>query len=62
MNSDRVWHARWIKPGAMPQDTAPVCFCFPGYSTTIKDTIRTVLVKLKILAFINIVLAVSIFS
>ena len=24
MNSDRVWHARWIKPGAMPQDTAPV--------------------------------------
>ena len=23
----------------------PTCFCFPGYFTTIKDTIGTVLVK-----------------
>lgn len=44
------------------QDTTPSCFCFPGYSTTIKDTIGAVLIKLKFQAFINIVLAVSIFS
>ena len=27
------------------QDTTPACFCFPGYSTVIKNTARMVLVK-----------------
>ena len=27
------------------QDTTPSCFCFPGYSTVIKNTARMVLVK-----------------
>ena len=40
------------------QDTAPACFCFPGYSTVIKNTARMVLVKAEIPGFINTVLSV----
>ena len=43
------------------QDTTRPASAFLAILLINKDTIRTVLVKLKFLAFINIVLAVSIF-
>ena len=33
------------------QDSTPACFCFPGYSTVVKNTARTVLVKSGIHGF-----------